>query len=128
MAAAEAARGSIAATIIAMASHRQGLDLGASSPMARWIDVLELGDAPLDYQIPPGAALLRLTPTARGCYANINGPAKRPSGQVLDGSASFPVLIRMLINCPPDRSSISFVAEDAKGSTDPCYLTIEVFG
>jgi hypothetical protein len=71
---------------------RDGSPLTHWTSVPTWVDVVALSaNTAKDYELKPGAVLIRLTPDVIPCYGSVTGPAVLPTVDVSDGSASFPV-------------------------------------
>lgn len=90
-----------------------------------WVDVVALtANTAANYDIPTGGSMLRLTPTAIPTYGNFNGTAAAPSGNVTNGSGSFPVGGQTYLVAPVGGEAsgvLSLICAQA------CYVTIEVW-
>jgi hypothetical protein len=75
-----------------------------------WVDVVALTAATAaSYTLQTTANIFRVTSTVVATYGNFNGTAVTPSANVVNGTASFPIVGQALLIRPPGVTVLSLI-------------------
>lgn len=105
-------------------TRNQGQPIQQFISGATWVDQVAVSTSAATYDIPEGAAFLRITPTsgAGATYGSFVEVAVTPAAGKTDGSGSFPIpAAGLCVVAPPGVTTISII------SASNGYVTIEVW-